>query len=273
MTSAIAYHRRNASGGVTRAASACEIFPNWQGRKETWLFLSPHDDDVVCGACLLLAAAVEEKINVHCVVTTDGRMGYCDLAEKDTIAEVRRRETEASFRIMGVADAHVHFLGFPDGNLGAYVGRRVAARGDAGVIAGHTGLENAYVHVLRKAVPTRVIIPTSADLHPDHKIANMEMQMGLIHACGAIWPELGEPIPALPAVYEYATYSDFPETPQIKIVTSPALLEKKMAAIMAYASQRQIAAAVQLLREAGPIEYIRELNFRRYSPANYEGIF
>ena len=265
---------RNDAGKTTTGPSAADVFANWQGANERWLFLSAHDDDIVCGAGLLLAAALAEGIESHAVITSDGRMGYCSDEQRLTIANVRRKETEDSFRIMGLPLDRLHFLGFPDGNLGSYVGRREAKEGDAGAVAGYTGLENSYVRALRQIRPTRVIMPTSADLHPDHKFSNMEMQISLYHACGEIWPELGkQPLTEVPAIYEYACYCDFPEMPQFKLVTSPRLLEMKMSAIRAYASQRQIEAGVELLRQAGPVEYYRKLNFRPYSPKNYEGIF
>lgn len=273
MASEIMYYRRSETGKVASGPSAADVFPDWKGEEESWLFIAPHDDDIVAGAGLVLVAATTEKINVHCVVVTDGRMGYCSPEERLTITQVRRKETAESFRILGVPDANVRFLNFPDGNLGSFVGRRLAEKDDPAAIEGYTGLENSLVHAIRKASPTRIFIPSHADLHPDHKNVNMEAQMSLIHACGTIWPELGGPIPTLPSVYEYATYSDFVEIPQIKLVTSVDLLEKKMAGVYAYASQKQIEVFVQLLREAGPIEYIREVNYRRYSPRNYEGIY
>ena len=157
--------------------------------------------------------------------------------------------------------------------MGNYGGRRVAKEGDPEIIEGHTGLENAYVYWLRIIRPNRIFVPTVADLHPDHKATNTSMLMSMFHACGAIWPELGEPLETTPRVYEYATYCDFPELPQYKIETTPALLEKKMSGVAAYKSQKQIGRAVEGLREGGPVEYIREVNFQVYSPANYKDLF
>ena len=51
------------------------------------------------------------------------------------------------------------------------------------------------------------------------------------------------------------------------------MFEKKLAAIAAYRSQAQIASLVQIIRKAGPYEYLREMNFRFYSPANYKARF
>ena len=268
----VTYARRS-DGALKTAHRAAGILPNWRGEGECWLFVAAHDDDIAGGAGLALLAALEEGVAVHALITTDGRMGYCTAEEKTSIVKTRRAETEASFRILGVADRNVHFLGFPDCDLASFIGRRPAAPGDPTAIEGYAGLQNAYTHHLRRIAPTRVFVPTIADLHPDHKTTNEEMLMSIFHACGPIWPELGQAVGALPEVYEYVTYVDFPEPPGIKITTSPRLLEKKIAALLAYESQKQIGVFVDGLRKAGPVEYLRELRFRRYSPARYEGLF
>ena len=73
--------------------------------KETWLFLSPHDDDLAIGAGLWMQAAVKEGIDVQVLVVTDGRMGYCTLEQRDQIADIRRKETYASFKLLGIGSA------------------------------------------------------------------------------------------------------------------------------------------------------------------------
>ena len=52
---------------------------------QTWLFVSPHDDDLCVGAGLLIQAAAEAGVNVHALIVTDGRMGYCTKEQKETI--------------------------------------------------------------------------------------------------------------------------------------------------------------------------------------------
>ena len=49
--------------------------------------------------------------------------------------------------------------------------------------------------------------------------------------------------------------------------------EAAKASIAAYRSQTQIARLVESIRQAGPTEYVRELNFRFYSPNNYKPMF
>ena len=84
---------------------------------------------------------------------------------------------------------------------------------------------------------------------------------------------MGKPIAEVPRVYEFAVYCDFPEPPQIRIETPPAMLETKLQAILAFASQEQIGSLVEIQRNAGPVEYFRELEFRFYSPERYHPLF
>ena len=128
-------------------------------------------------------------------------------------------------------------------------------------------MQNAFTHALRQIRPNRVFLPTSADLHPDHQIVHEEVLISLFHAQGNIWPELGKPIAEVPKVYEFACYCDFPQPPQIRIETPPAMLEAKLNAISAYASQEQIESVVAIQRNVGSIEYLRELEFHFYRPA------
>jgi hypothetical protein len=84
---------------------------------------------------------------------------------------------------------------------------------------------------------------------------------------------LGEPIAELPKICEFACYCDFAEPPPIRIETPPATLATKFAGIAAYASQEQIDMAVDVQRNIGPIEYLRELEFPVYSPERYDTLF
>jgi hypothetical protein len=118
-----------------------------------------------------------------------------------------------------------------------------------------------------------VFIPTIADLHPDHQIVNNEMMICLFHAAGQIWPELGKPLADVPKVYELAIYCDFPQPPQLEVRADDAGFETKLKGIAAYRSQLQIARIVESIRNAGPYEYLREMNFRFYSPANHKPTF
>ena len=272
MSQGITYYRRTPEG-VLVTQNISELLPDWKGDRECWMFVSPHDDDVVIGAGLTFLAGMAEGVQVHVVITTDGRMGYCRFPQRRTISKIRREESQKSFQMLGLPADHLHFMGFPDCNLNHYRGRHFTTIGDPTEIEGASGMQNAFPYILRKVRPNRVFLSTSTDLHPDHRIVSEEALISLFHAQGNIWPELGEPIETVPAVYEYATYCDFPEPPQIRIETPPAMLEAKLAGISAYASQEQIGSLIQVQRDAGPIEYIREVQFNFYSPGQYHSLF
>jgi len=246
-----------------------------QGGRETWLFVSPHDDDLVIGAGLWMQAAVQAGVDVQVVVVTDGRMGYCTIEQRETIADIRRAETYESFEILGVGRQQVAYIGYPDGALYDLQGRRRhrAATDNVAPRQGHVGLCNEFVYHLRRTRPARVLVPTIADLHPDHQITNNELMISLFHASGAIWPELGQPLRKVPAVYELAIYCDFPQPPQLELRSGDEPFRKKLQGIAAYRSQLQIAQLVENIRQAGPYEYLREMNFRFYSPANHRNAF
>jgi LmbE family N-acetylglucosaminyl deacetylase len=241
---------------------------------ETWLLVSPHDDDLVIGAGLWMQAAIQAGVDVQVLVVTDGRMGYCTPEQRDTIADVRRAETYESFQLLGVKREQIAYIGYPDGALYDLQGRRKhRASDEVKPTQGYVGLCNEFTYHLRRTRPARVFVPTAADLHPDHQITNNELMISLFHASGAIWPELGKPLGDVPAVYELAIYCDFPQPPQLEVKSDDAAFEKKLAGILAYRSQLQIAKLMENVRNGGPHEYLRELNFRFYSPNNHKSAF
>lgn len=248
------------------------IFNNADIARETWLFACPHDDDIAIGGGLWMKAACEAGVDVHLLAATDGRMGYCTLEQRDAIAEIRTAELYDSCAKLGLTDrGKIHLLGFPDCNLGQYLGRRPAVAGDPQA-EGYTGLQNAFVQKLRAIRPTRLLMPSPMDYHPDHQIVYNEMQISIFHAAGAIWPELGEPT-AVPEVYDMAIYCDFPSPPTLQLRCGPAEFQSKLDAIAAYQSQKQIEILVKQVANAGAYEYLREVNFKFYSSLAYKDLF
>ncbi|MCK4813325.1 MAG: PIG-L family deacetylase [Candidatus Marinimicrobia bacterium] len=247
-----------------------ELFPDWK-EGEKWLFIGPHDDDIVLGAGITMRAAIEAGIDVYALVATDGGMGYCYMEQENTIGKIRQKETEDSFKIIGLDDDHFFFANLPDCDTTSYVGRRKAKPGDP-AIEGYTGLQNMFTYYFRKVQPTRIFLPTGEDLHPDHKIVYQEVLISMFHAGGNIWPELGKPT-AAPAAYEFGVYCDFPTAPNLKIEADDEVFQKKLNAILAYKSQEQIASLVEGVKAGGPLEYLREIEFRFYSVDNYKDLF
>ena len=94
------------------------------------MFVSAHDDDIVTGGGLTFLAAIEEGIEVHAVVTTDGRMGYCRPEQRRTISQIRYEEAQRSFQALALPRENLHYQKFPDCNLSPYRGRHFTTIGD-----------------------------------------------------------------------------------------------------------------------------------------------
>jgi LmbE family N-acetylglucosaminyl deacetylase len=253
--------------------SLASVSRHWQGDNECFLFVSPHDDDALLGGGLMMQLAKRENVPVHIMIVTDGSMGYCSMEEKDTIVDIRRAETFASYESLGIPRENIHWLGFPDCRLTAYRGRRPAEKGEPAEFEGFNGLQNAFTCFLRKIRPTQVFLPTSNDLHPDHRIVHEELMISLFHASGDIWPELGRALPKVPYVHELGVYCDFPTAPKLRVRTPESYLEKKLAAIGEFKSQKQIESLIDIVRKGGPEEYLRALEFKLYEPARYRNLF
>ena len=269
----VIFDYRTKKGKITSTDPA-EIWSDWQGNHERWLFFAPHDDDIVAGAGLTFLAGIHLGVDVHAAVITNGRMGYCLPEMKNTIKQVRHAEARESFLFLGLPESNLYQFDYDDGNLPHHAGRWLTDdTNDTRAIAGAVGLQNTMTWLLRQVKPTRVFMPNRLDLHPDHSIVNKELIMSVFHAQGQIWPELGPPIPTLPMLYEYATYNDFISAPTLRIRVSDDLAEKRLAALALYKSQLQIDLVVNEIRKAGGNEYLLEMAFEVYSAKKYESLF
>lgn len=268
------YFDRRTQGKTISSENPADVWTDWQADRERWLFISPHDDDIICGCGLTFTAAVECKLDVHAAVISNGRMGYCTPEQRSNIAEVRRKETQESFAFLGLPKDKLYQFDYDDGNMIQDSGRRFATDLDQpNAIAGAVGLQNTMTWLIRKVCPTRIFLANRLDLHPDHQAVNAEMIISVFHAQGAIWPELGEPIRQIPILYEYATYSDFIQPPTMRLRVSDDLVEKRLQAIALYKSQLQIDLLVQELRKTGGVEYLLEVAFEIFQAGKYESLF
>lgn len=252
-----------------------EVSRHWQGSRECFMMISPHDDDVVIGGGLLIQLAQREKVPVYVVIVTDGSMGYCSLEDKERISQIRKEEAYNCYTLLGIPRENIIWLGYPDCRLNFFKGRFSADSGAPDIREGFTGLQNSFTYWLRKIRPTQCFVPTINDLHPDHKIVYEELLISIFHSSGSIWPELGEPLERPPYVIDLAVYCDFPSSPTVRIKAPDEALDKKLAGIAAFKSQRQIGAVVDIIRKNGPYEYLRGLDFNDYlyNPQRYYQMF
>jgi LmbE family N-acetylglucosaminyl deacetylase len=174
-------------GGATPAV-VTESAP----RTDAVWVVAPHPDDEVLMATEALREAIAEGRRHEVVIVTNGDF----TCSRDGWA--RQRESVAALGAIGVTEAHVHFLGYPDGWLaslgegplpelartaedgacgtgtGTY-GRRGAEGRD--VHTARTGAPGAYtaaalvddlVHLFTAHPPSEIHVPHALDTHPDH---------------------------------------------------------------------------------------------------------
>lgn len=272
LDTAFRFTRRHDDGRLERTGSVSELMGVDDVAGECWLFVGPHDDDLCIGGGLLMQAAADAGVDVQSLIVTDGRQGYCREEEAGRIVEMRNAETRRSFEILGIDPGRVANLGFPDGGLYEFAGRRKAKPGE-NALHGSIGLQNSFTMMLRQLRPSRVFVPTPTDLHPDHRMTHSELMISLFHASGAIWPELGPPLVDVPKVYEMAVYCDFAEPPNLEVIADESHFQNKLDSVAAFESQVQIASLVNSLKQAGPYEYLREVTFRLYCADTYKPLF
>ena len=273
METNVIFDRRKGQGMFT-SADPVVIWSGWRGSEERWLFLAPHDDDIVIGAGLTFLTGLHLGVDVHAGIISNGRMGYCTPEQRDTIKQVRKNETCESFRLLGMPDSNLYQFDYDDGNLMQQSGRRFANDpNDPCAIAGAVGLQNTMTWLLRKVRPSRVFMPNRLDIHPDHRAVNADLLISVFHAQGQIWPELGPPITVIPKLYEYPTYNDFVAPPTMCVRVSDDLVEKRLASLALFKSQLQIEMIVNELRKSGGKEYLFEVTFEVFSTKKYESLF
>ena len=238
------------------------------------MFVSPHDDDVVIGAGSDVSGRLGRRGQVHVVVVTDGRMGYCRFEQRRNITKIRRAEAEKSFQLLGLPLDHLRFIECPDCNLNAYRGRHFTTIGAPTEIEGAGGMQNAFTHALRQVRPNRVFLATSADLHPDHQIVHEEVLDQPVPRPGQHLARVGAADRRSAEGLRVRLLLRFPRAaadPHRNAAGDAGNQARR--AILAYASQEQIETVVAIQRNVGPIEYLRELEFHFYHPQQYHALF
>lgn len=228
-----------------------------------WLCVAPHDDDVVLGMGMTVAAATAAGIEVHLGVVSDGGMGYPRPEDQPKLAATRHDELIASSIRLGIPATRVHELGLKDGELVSM--RGVHRRPDGH----HTGVGRTLAALMRKVRPSVVFGPNPADVHPDHQAVAADLDIACFWAASSVWLELGPPI-ALPVRWDYAVYAPFPTPPHVRVIGTPEGQAAKATAFKAFASQQYVA---EQLSTAKPIEHLRRVTWDVYQPEQYDALF
>lgn len=107
------------------------------------IVFAPHPDDETlgCGGTILRKTAIGARVEV--VFMTDGAASHPHLMPPETLKGIRVEEAIAAGRVLGLAEANLRFLEFPDGQLSQHFAAAVEA------VAAH----------LMRAQPEAVFIP------------------------------------------------------------------------------------------------------------------
>jgi N,N'-diacetylchitobiose non-reducing end deacetylase len=106
--------------------SICSLMPIPDLLKtESLLVIQPHSDDLEIGAGATVARMIRTGIQLSCLTVTDGAAGtYDNDLSAETLAAIRRSETEAAAEVLGLKD--LYWLNYPDGGNLDYLEVRAA---------------------------------------------------------------------------------------------------------------------------------------------------
>ena len=123
------------------------------------LVIAPHPDDETIGAAVTIARARRAGVPVSVVVASDGGNSHvtAQLSEAQ-LGALRRDETRAAMRLLGVDDARVRFLGLDSAALRSRAGQaRLVAELAAAIV---------------REAPRTVLTVSRHDWHDEHRIVN-----------------------------------------------------------------------------------------------------
>lgn len=184
--------------------------PIWNPQTSSIAVIAPHPDDETLGAGGLIALLRQAGCAFTVVAVTDGENCY----EGEDLRSLRPAEQAAALQQLGVDEASIVRLHFPDSGLGQH--------------------EDALFEALLKSVPAdaHVIAPWVGDFHPDHEI------------CGRVAHRLAEArgMP-LTAYFFWTWHRGVPELianlPLVKLPLTPDLQAAKRRALLCHISQLQ----------------------------------
>ncbi len=217
-------YRRSVDDSVRTASRSCVV-------------VAPHPDDETFGCGATIARKVAAGSAVDVIVVTDGRASHRSTQiTPDELVEIRTRELHAAAAALGVTAAHVHQLGVADGEL-------VAAR---------DSVRSELADRILDLAPDDVLVTSALDWHDDHRVTAEivreifpSLRLGTELSEFPIWWWADGPWPMRPPgasvpVRALRLVSDPLRAlggPRPRAVSTSGFLDRKRAAIAAYASQ------------------------------------
>jgi N-acetylglucosamine malate deacetylase 1 len=165
------------------------------------LVLAPHpgDDVLGCGGTILLHRQLQHEVSI--IYLTDGEKG-APAYTTGKAAEVRKQEAILAAAHLKVEESNLHFLHLADSDM-----------------INHSGSNHEFRHLLEKANPDVIYLPSFVEKHRDHYASNILLKNNLIQSCDI-------------AAYEIWT----PHIPN-RLVNITPVIEEKRAAMIEHATQ------------------------------------
>lgn len=214
---------------AARAAAATYVIatadePGGPRPGERWLVLAPHPDDETIATGGLLQRVRSAGAVAHVALLTDGggdiwpqrwleRRWRIDAAGRARWAARRRAECESGLRVLGLDPARdLTALGGEDGQLTA----AFCAAPEASLAP--------LRRLLRAFAPSDVVLPAADDLHPDHNLAPVLLDLAL------------EGLDLAPRVHAYRVHGRS-RGDSLRLALTPAELARKRDALACHATQ------------------------------------
>ena len=175
-----------------------ELFPQF-GKDEVLAVMSPHDDDAILGAGYAILAAQKAGAEVFIVIFCRGDAGYSTIEEKETIEEVRKKETYECYSRLGIDRDHIIRMNYPDFSAIGHWGWTTAGE--------KPGDMQTILPFLRENHVTRVMIPNHYHEHIDHLATHLMASYDVPQAGDAALVDHGIPF-AVRSTLEYSVWAD-----------------------------------------------------------------
>lgn len=181
------------------------------------LFIQPHNDDAVIALGGVMQKLCRHGHELTYLYLTDGRHGS-DTVPPEKLAEIRLKEAGEERALLGIKE---YFdLGIEDGTLARLGSVR------------RRWLEEQFEGVLAKVGPDVILIPSRADMHPDHRAAH-DLASGIAPGGAA------GPLVVKYAVWLFPDFFEKPADPADQVIMAgvDAEMPGKISAIRAHRSQ------------------------------------
>jgi N-acetylglucosamine malate deacetylase 1 len=200
---------------------------------EVVLAVAPHPDDEVLGCGGSIARHIQGRRQAFVIYLSSGEHGSADRSPAE-LGSLREQEAVKAMSTLGVPDANLRFLRFPDGGINPAALEQVGA----------------VTTVLRELRPDLLYLPHPDDASYDHRAAFALCWRAASMAGSRNFPGWGSRPHWVPAILGYEVWSPIGEPAYLEDISD--VLDRKLAALGCYRSQSRAAKGDGQASHVGP---------------------